>query len=346
MEIRLTNKDTLSAIHFCIEALENYKRAKNSKKIKKLESKYEKLRRDLNFKRFEHNIDLSDTINKSKKMANDIISKYSSDELISFLIHGQNLLPSFSSLNNYIEEQNKKYVLQSLIPMVIHDHRGNPVQHFKEIDEIKYANVLKQYYLDIKFGRIFLINEILLTAIKKKMLTYDSLISYLTRNSWMAYDVSTKIKHVDKEYNWLNLLTPSLQYYFLLFNSYILHGQITPNFILCIDSLTIKFEGLFRDICNFNDIETFYKTKDKKNRDIVLEKDLNAILYEPRLKDLFNEDDLLFFKFLLIEKAGMNLRNKISHTLIDFEEYSFDIMNLLFIALLKLSKFDFESKTN
>jgi len=45
---------------------------------------------------------------------------------------------------------------------------------------------------------------------------------------------------------------------------------------------------------------------------------------------------LLLFKFLLVEKAGYNLRHKVAHSLILFQEYNIDIMHLLIIALLKL----------
>ena len=118
----------------------------------------------------------------------------------------------------------------------------------------------------------------------------------------------------------------------------------SPNLVLSIDSLTLKIEGLIRDICQFSGVTTFYMTKDKKGRSIAREKDIHALLYEEPIKELFDEDDLLFLKFLLVEKAGYNLRHKVAHSLMLFQEYSINHMHLLILALLRLGKYDFVKK--
>ena len=112
-----------------------------------------------------------------------------------------------------------------------------------------------------------------------------------------------------------------------------------PNFVLSLDSLTLKIEGIFRDLCQLSGIAVSHQTKDNLGRNIVHEKDINALLYEDAIKKLFDEDDLLFFKFLLIEKSGYNLRNKIAHSLMSFQEYDCDYMHLVILALLRLGKY-------
>jgi hypothetical protein len=106
------------------------------------------------------------------------------------------------------------------------------------------------------------------------------------------------------------------------------------------DSLVLKIEGLVRDICVFSGITTFYQTKDKQGRSIVREKDINWLLREIP-ENLFDEDDLLFFKFVLVEQAGFNLRHKIAHCLIDYSEYHMEYMHLLLLVLFRLGKYDF-----
>jgi hypothetical protein len=132
--------------------------------------------------------------------------------------------------------------------------------------------------------------------------------------------------------------------YFLQIGYYFLDPTNYPNLVLAIYSLTLKIEGLFRDMCQFSGIATFYMTKDNKGRDIVREKDIHALLYEKTIKKLFDEDDLLFLKFLLVEKAGYNLRHKIAHSLMLFHDYSIAYMHLLILALLRLGKYDFLKK--
>jgi hypothetical protein len=102
---------------------------------------------------------------------------------------------------------------------------------------------------------------------------------------------------------------------------------------------------LFRDICQLKGIPTFYSGKDVKGRNISKEKDIHALLYEDAVKELFSEDDMLFFKFLLVEKAGYNLRHRVAHSLLLFQEYGIEHFYLLLLALLRLGKYDFAERT-
>ena len=83
------------------------------------------------------------------------------------------------------------------------------------------------------------------------------------------------------------------------------------------------------------------ESKDKKGRNIVREKDINWLLREVPVKSLFDEDDLLFFKYVLVEKAGFNLRHKIAHCLMDYRGYDILNMHLLILVLLRLGRYDF-----
>ena len=71
-----------------------------------------------------------------------------------------------------------------------------------------------------------------------------------------------------------------------------------------------------------------------------MEKDITALLHEQSIMDFIGDDNLLFFKFLLIEKAGYNLRHRTAHSLMILNEYTIDLANLLFIAVLKLAQYD------
>jgi len=106
------------------------------------------------------------------------------------------------------------------------------------------------------------------------------------------------------------------------------------------DSLALKIEGLLRDLLFFSGVTTFYSTQDNKGRPIYREKDINSLLHEEKVKDLFDPDDLLLFKFVLVEKAGYNLRHKIAHSLILREEYQIDYVHLLLLILMRIARYD------
>ena len=139
--------------------------------------------------------------------------------------------------------------------------------------------------------------------------------------------------------NWLSLLAPSLFDYFTQMDYWRISGNY-PSLVLCIDSLVLKIEGLLRDMFFFKGIATFTSKADKKHgKRITYEKELNALLNEKRISELFDPDDLLLFKFVLIEKTGYNLRHKIAHSLMLNAEYQVHYMHLLILILLKLGSY-------
>ena len=78
----------------------------------------------------------------------------------------------------------------------------------------------------------------------------------------------------------------------------------------------------------------------------MLEKDITALLHDDVIKERLDQDDLLFFKFLLTEQWGLNLRHDIAHCLMSSEAYNLDYMHLVILALLRLGKYDFTQDTD
>jgi len=116
--------------------------------------------------------------------------------------------------------------------------------------------------------------------------------------------------------------------------------------ITAIDSLTLKFEGLVRDLAQLNGILTHNDTKDKAGRTVTREKDLSQLLFDPRIAGLFTADDLLFFRFLFVEHSGFTLRHRVAHSLMLIEDYNFGILQLVFIAVMRLAKYPIKSDSD
>jgi len=331
----------LAALSFCQQALENYKIIKDEKKISEIEKKYAELRDSMKLAEFKQKIDLSKHIKKCKEIAVKL-AKEAPEEIIKTLMVSKQLLPKYKDMEKIAEDMGKEHVLLEIFQKVVMDQRGHPAQHFTEDSEKKYFGVLEQYQMDLQINKIYLIREIFFSAISNKKLTTKGLLEFLVKHSWYGKNISKKLDEGREiTYSWINLLAPSIHEYFKEMERFFLGMNNYPNLVLSIDSLTLKIEGLFRDICTFSGVSTFYQTKDKKARNVVREKDLHALLYEEKIKELFDEDDLLFFRFLLVEQAGLNLRHRIAHSLLHFQEYSVDLMHLLILALLRIGKYDF-----
>ena len=335
------DESDLAAPTFCQDAIEYYKKIGDEKKIKELENRYEELKGKQQFQQFSQKIDLSGHVKECKKIA-EKLSKETPEKIINTLIADKSLLPTYKAMEERAKEIAKTAVFTNIVPVSVSDHYGHTAEHFTTDDEIKYFHILEQYTWELQLANQILINEIFISAIKNDKLNIHTLMEFFEKHSWYGKNISKKVpQNQTVTYNWLNMIAPGLNDYFNQIHAHLLISEYMPNFVLAMDSISLKIEGLVRDICIFSGITTFFQTKDKQGRNIVREKDINWLLREEPIKNLFDEDDLLFFKFVLVEKPGLNIRHKIAHCLIEYPEYNMTYMHLIILVLIKLGKYDF-----
>jgi len=332
-------KNKLVAVHFCEFALRYYREIKKEDKISVLEKTYETLKNEVELKEISVPIDLTDYIKRCEEVAKKIVS-HSSEDIIKFLISEKSILPKYNDVEKLAEEINKGH-LAGVIPHTILDERGHVEQHFSTAEELKFLHTLQQYDLVLKTQSAPLINLIVTEAIKANKLDFKSAIDFFGKYAWFGKNLVRKNQNKDVVYNWLNLLAPALQEYFSQIDYLLLSGN-HPNFVLTFESLVLKIEGLLRDLANLSGVTTFVQRLDNNGRVTYQEKDLTALLHDNKLETLMGEDDIFFLRFVLVEKAGYNLRHRTAHSLLFFGEYSLYYMNLLFMILLRISKFDFK----
>lgn len=330
-QMKQREKSPMVALHFCTDAIKYYRRVGDEEKIRELEKRYSEFKDSMEFHTTNIDIDITEIVRWTRDFARDFVKNASSDEIIGCLITDKIFLPTVQEAENSVKEQIKKSPLLHLLPKVISDQSRNTAQHFETDDEKKYHSLLESYQLQLEMGNTYLINSVLTEAISERKLSIDILLDFLNKNCWYG-----------KIPNWLNLIAPALNEYFRQVDFYLadpIHNF--PNFVLSLDSLTLKIEGLFRHLCQLSGVTTSRHKQDNSGRNIAQEKDIDALLREDLIQKLFDEDDLLFFKFLLVEKCGYNLRHKIAHTLLPFQTYNWHYMNLMILALLRLGKYDF-----
>ncbi len=340
MFLAAEKRSDFSALFFYQSALDNYRILRDDKKIAAMERRYKELKSSLPYKEFKQETDLSKTIKRSQELAEKIISGQK-EKLIPFLMLEKRLLPTYKGMERWANRNEKEVSIIDFIPEVVMDPRGHPAKHYDEKEEKKEYRILQNYGLDLWYNKIFLIREIFIRAIRERALTKKAMLEFLERNTWLGKNISKKVPQGEiVVYNWLNMIAPAINDYFNNVDMKLLSQNYRPNFVLSIDSLAMKIEGLLRDICELSNIPTSHHRKDKKGRSISSEKDLGWLLNEKIIKEMFDEDDLLFLKYLLVEQAGLNIRHKVAHSLMAFQEYRFDTINLLILALLRLGKYD------
>lgn len=336
-------KEDLAAISYCQQALDCYKQIKDSSKIKELEEKFVELKTNVGLQEFSQKIDLEKYIENCKNLAEEIAKK-DPNEILKTLMHAKDILPNKKELEESVKSQAELTPFLHMLTKTIHDQSGNPIQHFSSENEKVYFHLLENYGYALNMQYIYLIHYIIYTCVRDNKLTIDTVLDFFETNSWFGKTFTKQIMGKVYKFNWLSQITGSLIEYFVQLKHIIHHVNYYPDLVMPTDSLTLKIEGLVRDLCSFNGITTFTQTKDKNDKLIVKEKDINMLLREEDIEKIFNPDDLLLFKFLLVEKKGYNLRHKVAHGLMHLSEYSIDNLHLLFICLLKIGMYDFIKK--
>lgn len=331
----------LAGIHYLERAIESYKLLGHRTKVALLEKKYSELKASMHLTQTRTRVDLTQHLKRCKDIAAKIVKKESTQGLIKFLMLDKALLPDYKSMQKRNEDSRKYSVIPHLFHTEVLDQSGHAAQHFTDADEREHYGILREYYWELKFNKMHLIDEIFLTAIRENKLSSRSLLTFLKRHSWLGKNISKQVANRKVDYTWLSVIAPAIQEYFLQMQYYFAYPDYLPHLVLCLDSLTLKFEGLFRDICEFSGTPTSYVTKDKKGRAVRREKPIHMLLYEKAVESLFDADDLLFFRFLLVEKAGYNLRHRVAHCLMFFQDYALPYVHLLILALFKLGRYDF-----
>lgn len=66
---------------------------------------------------------------------------------------------------------------------------------------------------------------------------------------------------------------------------------------------------------------------------------IEELLEIEEMKKYFDENDMLLFRYIFVSKNGLNLRNNIAHSFLQFNDYRIEYMLLLIMALLRLGKY-------
>ncbi|PKL80379.1 MAG: hypothetical protein CVV25_04415 [Ignavibacteriae bacterium HGW-Ignavibacteriae-4] len=311
---------------FYLKALVQYKKAGNKEKIEDVTVLIEKAKKNLNFELLEvENTDeefqkIWDLFNKE---TDEIIDKYDSKGIYTYLILCDKIFPNAAVLYEEIRP-----VALDLVSVMNFDINKNVTGNKK--------SGIDPYSIYIQSFSINYLWMIISKGFKKGKVTLNTIIDFLKENSWYGQDfTSVNTEGQVEGFNWIELLSPSL---FSFFNQIEIDIKQNKNssigYILPIDSLVIKFEGLLREFSKHIGAQTIEIKENATQERISFEKLLDNV----KLNEIIPEDDIAFFKFLFTSD-GMNLRNNVAHCFYQTKNYLASTMLLLITALLKLGNY-------
>lgn len=175
--------------------------------------------------------------------------------------------------------------------------------------------------------------EIFNKAFNSGKLSQESCLNFIKNETWLGVK---EVPNLNIENHFFELIVPAINYYFLERNLYLLYPNYYPHFVLTIDSLTLKLEGIIKLLCKIFEIET----KETNDNNIVQDKSLNKLLDNEKLVEKMGQNNIFFLKYLLIDNCGLNIRNEAAHSLLALNEYNYVNATLLLVALLRLCKYN------
>lgn len=325
------HKESFVVHDFYLKALKEYQKAGNKKKIEEVTVLIEKAKDNLNFKsiKTEHSSpELQKWYDALNEMTTNLVEKGESKDIYEYLILSDQIFPKAKVLDEKINS-----VMMDLVSTMTFDINRN-VSGKK--------GGINSYYIHIQNFTMRHLWLVFSKGLKNGKISFQSLKDFLKNNTWYGVEFSIKNPAGKTETNsWLQLLTPAIDSYFKQSEIDIkTNTNSSSGYILSVDSLVLKFEGILREFSRYIGAQTIDIKENGTQERISFEK----LLENEKFKELVPEDDIALFKFMFTSE-GMNLRNNIAHCFFKSKDYSAEIMWLLICAFLKLGNYKFRTIT-
>lgn len=211
--------------------------------------------------------------------------------------------------------------------------------NFKKLEKDKVLDyeVLNAYTIsyNIRFYTLFL--RVFVDGIICGKINYHNIYDFLKQHTWFGMKFKRSITG-ENSATWLSLLAPSIYSFISQFEySTIMSNNKINNYILAIDSMTLKFEGALRDFIRLSGGSTSVE----KNKGDFQEQLLDELLENDITKKYFSPGDIELFKYAFTRK-GKNIRNNVAHSFYGYNDYDLQTISLVFFCILRLGKYTFE----
>lgn len=332
--------NNMAAVTFTENALRLYQQLRNKEKIAEVEKKYSEQRGKFKLATIRHDFPKEHT-DRIIENIKEIVSTGNENDIIHYLI----ITPWYNKIENIqsmADDTKKRSALMSMFGSSIIDKYGNTIDTFYTEEEKDSFNFWQSYGFNFQVGTQTML-QFFVEAYKAGKISYSSVLTYLEK-TWLNEPI---IRNYNGEAFAIvpnDLIKPGIKRIFIELDNSLSDKNYDLDYVTITDSLVLKVETLIRNFCEKIGVATF-KTRQKGKDKLVMEKLLDDLLADIKNSDTnhtgFDEEDRIFIKYILSEKAGLNLRNQVAHGLMDIDEYSFSNIILILSIILKISKYSF-----
>lgn len=324
------------------EIVEYYKKAKNTEKYELYLKEYTQAKSQIELHAFDVSPDkeaqriLNEEINRRVK----VILTWEVDVIFyHFSIH-THLFPDIDSIIEIATKNYRQSFMQHTSTSVF--DINNNIKILSDEENLE-KEIYNNYAYSLGLGALIELIRVFQVGAYNRKITYHHLFDYLNRKSWFGQSIEeTKMRSSsdNKSYKWLNLMAPALHSFMIqMETSFLVSKELTyTNWVLPLDSLTLKFEGALRDF-----IKIIGGNTSVVKRNELQEMLLDDLLNCDTAKKVFSKNDLTLFK-MIFTKKGDNIRHSIAHGFYHPSEYSMEKCCKVFLCILRLSAYKLTSK--
>jgi hypothetical protein len=334
-KMSIERKDDLASVSFVENAMTIYKSLKDEDNLTRIQKIYQNLRTKFHLSEISQEMPQAET-QRILELIKKEVNEKNEEEIIKTLLLTPMIRP-LEDIKKWSEESFKEALFQNMLPVSIQDKFGNTVAQYITDEERTKFSLLRTYEFHMQIASQTII-PYFVEAFRADKISANGIISLLNQ-TWMGEDVSRRTNGRDVNFSYIKLIESGINTFFDELQKWKKNPNYSPNFVSATDSLVLKAEYFLRAFCHFLDIPTF--KQNPKQAGIIMEKTLDDLLND--LQGRISDNDHFFIKFILTEKAGYNLRNKIAHGLMDDVDYGLGYPIFSILIILKLSNYQFTS---
>jgi hypothetical protein len=334
-KLSIERKGDLASVSFVEKAMTIYKTLKDEKNLIRLQKKYQELRTEFHLGEVRQEMPQDETQRIVELIKQEIREK-SEEEIVKTLLLTPMIRP-LEDIKKWSEDSFKEVMIQNMLPVSIQDKFGNTIAQYTTDEERKRFSLLRTYEFHMQIASQTIL-QYFIEAFRAEKISSNGILNLLSQ-TWMGEDVVRRSNGRDTNFSYIKLIESGINSFFDELNKWKANASYYPNFVSATDSLVLKAEYFLREFCYFLGFATF--KQNPRQQGIIMEKSLDNLLED--LEGKISDDDHFFIKFILTEKAGYNLRNRVAHGLMDNVDYGLEYPILSIIIILKLSNYQFSN---
>ena len=234
----------------------------------------------------------TEMFNSYLNMKSKVILDMPTDAILAFFSINEDILVDPIE-NQERAKKNIKHSIHTLFSTSVFDINSN----FKNLSDSEKIDkeIIQSYTVShaVKCFSLFL--KVIVDGILTGKLNYYKIYDFFESQTWygMKFKRGMTDNKIDQNSNWLTMLAPGIHNLFAQFElSVLMNTNKINNFILAMDSLTLKFEGALRDFIRLSGGNTSTSKKGELKEQL-----LEELLENQTTKKYFTEKDIELFKY-------------------------------------------------